>query len=172
MKITIVAAISEDGFLTKGTNPNPGDWTSAEDKGFYKSLLEKHNLYLMGSKTFSFAKNTLPSHAQKIVMSHNVSEQPNIPGVYYSDKSFEDVIAKFSDNYSQSLVIGGASIYHQMLEQNLVDEAYITIEPVINHTGVLFYNSKNYFENFGFELESKKTLNAKGTVLKHFVLKK
>ena len=32
MKITMVAAISEDGFLTKGTNPNPGDWTSEEDK--------------------------------------------------------------------------------------------------------------------------------------------
>jgi dihydrofolate reductase len=172
MKTTIVAAISKDGFLTKGSNPNPGDWTSDEDKDFYKSILEKNNLYLMGSKTFSFAKNTLPAHAQKIVMSHNANEQSKLPNTYFSDKSFQEVINKFSDGYSQLLVIGGANIYHQMLEQYLVDEAFITVEPIINHSGILFYNSKNYFENLGFELVSKKTLNSNGTVLNHYVLKK
>jgi dihydrofolate reductase len=172
MKTTIIAAISKDGFLTKGTNPNPGDWTSDEDKDFYKLTLEKNNLYLMGSKTYSFAKNKLPAHAHKIVMSHVANEQSELPNTYFSDKSFQEVINKFSDNYSQLLVLGGASIYHQMLNQNLVDEAFIIVEPIINHSGVLFYNSKNYFENLGFELVSKKTLNSTGTVLYHYVLKK
>ncbi len=172
MKITIVAAISEDGYITRGTNPNPGDWTSPEDKEFYRSCLEKNNLYLMGSKTYSLAKNTLPAHAKKIVMSHNVSDQSKIPSVYFTDKSFLETIKKFSDNYNEMLVIGGASVYHQMLEQSLINEAYLTIEPVMHRSGVLFCTSKNYFENFGFELVSKKTLNSKGTVLKHYVLKK
>lgn len=172
MKIIMVAAISKDGFLTKGRNPNPGDWTSDEDKIFYRSLLAKHKLYLMGSKTYNLAKSTLPSHAQKIVMAHNISDLPKVPGVNYSDDSFLDTIHKFSDSHDELLVIGGASIYHQMLDQNLIDEAYITIEPIINHTGVLFYDSKNYFENQGFELASEKVLNSKGTVLKHYVLKK
>jgi len=172
MKIIMVAAISKDGFLTKGLTTNPGVWTSDEDKQFYKSLLAENNLYLAGCNTYWLAKNTLPAHAIKIVMCHNVSDQPKMPNVRFTDKSFVEVFDAFSAQHSQALVIGGASIYHQLLEQSLIDEVYLTIEPVIHKTGVRLCSSQYYFENFGFELINNQVLNDNGTILKHYVLKK
>ncbi len=172
MKCIAVAAISEDGFLTKGNNPNPGDWTSTEDKVHYHNLLHRNDVYLMGSRTYSVAKNNIPSNAHKIVMSHNVSEQPKTAGVTFTDKAFPDIFKDFENRTSQILVLGGASTFHQLLDQKLIDEAYITVEPVLNRTGVQLCTHKNYFEDLGFTLVEKKQLNPQGTTLNHYVLKK
>ncbi len=172
MRTIAVAAISVDGYLTKGTNPNPSSWTSEEDKNHYHNMLHRYDVYLMGSKTYQVAKNALPANAHKIVMSHNVSEQPKAAGVTFTDKSFRDILSSFEGKTSEILVLGGASVFHQLLEQKLIDEAYITIEPVRNGSGVQLSTHGHYFEDKGFTLSEEKQLNNKGTLLKHYILKK
>lgn len=172
MHVVMIAAMSQDGFLTQGNDPSPMKWTSEEDKKFYHSMLQKNNLYILGSRTFKVIKNTLPNHAFKIVMAHNVSEQTKMPNVLFTDASFPSILQTFEANYSTILVLGGSSIYHQMLEQRLIDEIYLTVEPVQNGHGVQLATHQSYFEDFGFVLEDIKLLNAKGTKQKHYLLKK
>lgn len=172
MNLTMIAAISKDGFLTKGDNPNPGDWTSDEDKAHYHETLNLNNVYLMGVTTYDAAKGKLPPNAQKIVMTHNVSEQPKTANVTFTDKPFPEIIKQFENQTSHILVLGGGNVFHQLLDQKLIDEAYITVEPVVNKSGVMLRPYENYFEDLGFTLVNQKQLNENGTILKHYVLKK
>jgi len=52
MKIIMMAAISKDGFLTRGDEPNPSHWTSDEDKAHLQHMLAGHGLQVFGSKTY------------------------------------------------------------------------------------------------------------------------
>lgn len=131
----MVAATSKDGFLTKDNNPNPRGWTSVKDKALYRKLLAEYNLYLIGSTTYGYAKHSLPAPTHKIVMtSHRTIDE--IPRVTFSDQPFEKILHEVAKTYDQLLVLGGASIYHQMLTKGLIDEIYLTIEPVVHTTGV------------------------------------
>lgn len=171
MKVVMVAVVSEDGYITRGSDPNPWQWTSLEDKKLYVNQLHRNDLYLMGSNTYSIVRNNIPLNAHKIVMSHNPNEQPNTPGITFTNKSFKDIIAQYS-SHQEMLVLGGVSVFHQLLDQRLIDEAFITIEPIRHGRGVQLYTHKNYFEDMGFYLSERKQLNDEGTILKHYVLKK
>ena len=61
------------------------------------------------------------------------------------------------------LLVGGSKIYSSFMKEGLVDELYLTIEPVV------FGNGKNLFSDESFEtkleLVSSKKLNKKGTIL-------
>lgn len=172
MNVVMIVAVSEDGYITAGEDPNPSNWTSDEDRTFYQATLNKYNLYLMGHATYKKTKNTLPAHAYKIVMTHNASEQPSIPNTLFTNKSFTSILQSFSARHTEVLVIGGASIYNQLLNQQLIDEALVTVEPVLLHRGTKFMTNKNFYENYGFALVSKKILNQSDTTLYHYVLKK
>lgn len=167
MKCIMIAAVSEDGFLTKGDNPNPGDWTSDEDKIHYHNTLHRYETYLMGATTYRYAKKNLAESARKIVMSQTPEEQSKAPNTIFTNGSFRDVLSKYAQQ-SDVLVLGGASVYHQMLDQKLIDDVYLTIEPLRNKTGVQLMTHNNYFEEQGFQLVDEHALNDRGTRLLHY----
>lgn len=167
----MIAVVSKDGFLTKGKDPNPSSWTSPEDMQFYRAMLQKFNLYLLGATTYTLAKNSLPKHAHKIVMSHKFDNDRADQKIDYTHNSFSDIINKYGSEYSSMLVLGGGSIYHQMIKEKLIDEAYISVEPVDNYNGVKLVENDRFFEDSGFVLTEEKPLNNSGTILKHYHLK-
>ncbi|MDO8575841.1 MAG: dihydrofolate reductase family protein [bacterium] len=64
-------------------------------------------------------------------------------------------------------VLGGTQTYTYFLENDLLDEIYLTIEPVVFGRGLnLFESSKGI--NASFHLESTKQLNDNGSLLLHY----
>lgn len=171
MNCIIIAVVSEDGFLTKDVDQNPSSWSSTEDQKFYSETLNKYDLYLLGRTTYELAKNNLPETAHKIVLTNEFSDKIRTDLTFTKDP-LEDIIDNYSEQYDDLLVLGGASIYRQMLDKNLINEIYLTVEPVMNKSGVKFIENGNYLNNLGFKLAEATKLNTKGTVLKHYVLKK
>ncbi|MDZ4227372.1 MAG: dihydrofolate reductase family protein, partial [Patescibacteria group bacterium] len=64
-------------------------------------------------------------------------------------------------------VLGGAQTYSYFLKNNLIDELYLTIEPIVFGRGIPLLADVG--ENqANFRLISKKQLNEKGTMLLHY----
>ena len=171
MNMVAVAVVSEDGFLTRGDGAMLSSWTSKEDKTFYRQKLNSHSLYLMGSKTYESAKRSLNTTAVKIVLTNTPNKYHPKPNTIFTSQPITNIFKNFSLEYSEMLVLGGGSIYQQMLEQKLIDEFYLTVEPVNNESGVRLFTNEKYLAENNLKLTNTKKLNRSGTLLKHYVRK-
>ena len=66
--------------------------------------------------------------------------------------------------YKKSAIWGGAQTYTYFLENNLLDEIYLTIEPLVLGSGIDLFASKKS-DDHHFKLISVKKLNQKGSLL-------
>ena len=72
------------------------------------------------------------------------------------------------EKYETVAVLGGTKTYTWFLENDLLDELYITIEPIVFGRGLPLFESSEDI-NVQLKLESTKQLNEKGTLLLHYV---
>lgn len=170
LRITLLAAITADGFLTKGNDPYPQTWTSTEDKNLLTKMASEFPLHVMGKKTYDVHKPK-PHNNHIVVLTKEIDQYKShkAQSIEFRNLNVARFIKEYSD-YKRCLLLGGAFTYQQFLEAKAVSEAYITIEPVIVGTGVPFPIVD--LERSGLTLESKKLLNNTGTRLEHYVLKK
>jgi dihydrofolate reductase len=168
MKVVMVAVASVNGKITKGRDINIYKWTSKEDSDLFFSLLSKNNLIVMGSQTYEAAKRVikLSKETLRIVMTHNPKKYANkkIPGqLEFSSDSPKMLVRRLSNKYKQMLLVGGAQINAVFLEEGLVNEIYITIEPLLFGKGKNLISTGELEANL--ELTSSEKLNKKGTIL-------
>src|SRR3989344_3206281 len=79
------------------------------------------------------------------------------------DKTFLREMLDKSD-----VVLGGTKTYSWFLENDLLDELYLTIEPITFGRGLPLFDTSKALET-RFKLESSKQLNERGAVLLHYV---
>ena len=168
MKVIMVAVSSINGKLTKGEETNVYSWTSKEDAKIFFSLIEKHNLIVMGSKTYEAARTIIKLRPNKLrmVLTRNRRKYKSdmVKGsLEFTSESPKDLIKRLEkQGYKEMLLVGGTEINSAFLKNSLVDELHLTIEPLI------FGKGKNLVSEVEFEvalelLEVKK-LNKKGTL--------
>lgn len=175
MKVTVVAVCSINGKLTNGDDPNIYKWTSKEDQNFFFSLISKSKLIVMGSGTYRAirAKLKVQSEKLRVVLT-------SLPGKYsseqvprmleFSSETPEELVSRLEKKYNELLLVGGAKVYSSFMKAGLVDEIYLTIEPIV------FENGKNLFADGDFDVDlklvSSKKLNKNGTILLKYIVKK
>ncbi|EKE14273.1 MAG: hypothetical protein ACD_12C00597G0002 [uncultured bacterium] len=174
MKVTMVMLASVDGRTTKGDDKNIYSWTSLEDQKYFFSLVKKHNLIVMGRSTYEASKPVIKLEKEKlrVVLTRNPKKYSKemIKGqLEFSDESPEKLIKRLSLlKYKNLLLVGGGIINGLFLKQNLVDELFLTIEPMIFGIG------KNIVEgqllNKSLQLIDVEKLNKKGTLLLKYIL--
>lgn len=81
--------------------------------------------------------------------------------------SLADVITK--KGYKKIAILGGAQTYNYFLEQRLITDLYLTIEPVAFGDGVSIFSSLQD-NNVMFQLKESRKLNGQGTILLHYIL--
>ena len=168
MKVIMAAVSSVNGKLTKGSDPNIYTWTSKEDSQMFFSLIEKHNLIVMGSKTYDAARKIIKHKKNKlrIVLTRNPEKylSQTIKGILeFTNESPLKLIKRLENKgYKKMLLVGGSEIDTLFLKSKLIDELYITIEPYI------FGRGKNLILEEELEVSLKllsiKKLNANGTL--------
>lgn len=175
MKIIMVAVISKDGFITKGSDSDVSKWTSAEDKDFFAKIKSEHNLFVMGSKTFDSGVVLPKLDTLKIVLTTKpeIYKNQDVPGqLEFYNLNPKEFVNSYKSKFSSCLLLGGSYTYTEFLDANLVDEIYLTIEPVEHGLGISLLNNGNidkYTNNSDKEIT---ILNNTNTILKHYVLKK
>lgn len=173
----LLVAISIDGKITNGTEEGSG-WTSKEDKRIFHRELDRCDVAVMGRKTFQAIERPLTPR-NRIVFSMQKTFSRSLPRrqagaecehVIQGDVgSLNRLIQK--NEWGRIAIVGGTQVYDWFLEHDLVDEMYVTIEPVIFGSGRPFTETR--FPTIKrFTLLSSKKLNKDGTSVLHYIAHK
>lgn len=138
MTVFIIAALSVDGMIGL-TKDHHADWTSKEDKQLFVKLTKEAGVMVMGANTFKTLGRGLPGR-KTIVYSYDSSVTDGAEGdVEWTDQPPQELLERLAkDGYESVAICGGAQIYSTFLAADLVDELYLTIEPVIFGEGISF----------------------------------
>lgn len=117
MKVILIAAIGRNGEI--GLN-NKLLWKSPSDLAQFKAITEGYPI-IMGHKTFQSLPGILPNRKHYVVTSKLLIDN-RVEPVH----SIKDSLLGLQGLCDKVFIIGGASIYKQALEQDLVDELIIT----------------------------------------------
>ncbi len=162
----LLAAISLDGKITTGRKEG-SEWTSKEDKVFFRHELDRADAVVMGRKTFEAIKHPLTSRnrlvfSRRKIFSHS-AECQNIFG-----GSAAELLRLLGQNgWHRIAIVGGTAIYDWFLKRDLVDEMYLTLEPLVFGNGKPLVSRRLNLPR-KFRLASVKKLNARGTLLLHY----
>src|SRR3989344_7779493 len=169
-KYIAIAAITLDGKIAKNTH-HMSDWTSKEDKIFMRAFLDKCDVVIVGNNTYKTAikplskRNCIVFSKSSNPPSHKATEGLRSSNLTYVDPNKTNVkklITKLG--YRKIAILGGAQTYTYCLENNMMDELYLTIEPIVFGKGIDLFASKNFLYS-KFKLISTKKLNSQGSLL-------
>lgn len=171
MKVILLAAISANGKIAQATNQSSLEWTSKEDTAFFVEKTKEVGVVVMGQKTFETIGRPLKGR-RLIVLTQDVSLKEKYPEVNdgatrleFVNASPTNLISRLESEGVQSIVIGGGSfVYSSFLREGLVQEVYLTVEPILFGNGVEFANG---FKDIKLYLIETRLLGEQ-SVLLHF----
>lgn len=132
MKVFIVAAISADGFIAQNTT-QLADWTSKEDKKVFVELTKRAGVMVMGGTTFRTIGRALPGR-RNIVYTRQAID---VEGIETTEELPVELLARLEkEGHTEVAIIGGRTIYDMFLQAGLVNEVYLTLEPVFFGDGI------------------------------------
>lgn len=136
MKVIMIAAVTANGKIARHDGETSTAWTSKEDHDFFVRETKKYGVMIMGRKTFVTINRPLPGRLT-IVMTRRPDEYEKQPGILeFTDEPPAAILAQLETRGFASVALaGGANIYSQFLQANLVDEILLTIEPTIFGSG-------------------------------------
>lgn len=169
MQVILLAAISADGKIAQQQDQVSLDWTSKEDTQFFVEKTKEIGLVIMGRKTFETIGKPLKDR-RVIVMTREVDATKQVPGVLeFTDESPKALLDRLEqEGHDRVVVAGGSSIYSQFLREGLVTELYLTVEPVLFGSGILFTHEMNRMD---LNLIETRMLGSQ-SVLLHYRIKK
>ncbi|MDZ4229766.1 MAG: dihydrofolate reductase [Candidatus Veblenbacteria bacterium] len=160
--IAFIAA-SVDGriSLTSGTLPS---WTSKEDWRFLQNSLARVDAVVVGRNTYRAAATRLRKRNTYILSNRLVTLRRRGTVTFVNPHRID--LVELLQGYKTVAILGGGMVYRTMLERNLLDEIFVTIEPLI------FGRGKEMFvggtRTTQLRLLSVLHLNRSGTILLHY----
>lgn len=174
MQVIMVMVATVNGRITRGDDPNIYTWTSKEDADFFFSLMNRHTLIIMGSSTYEAAKEKIKPDKDRlrIVLTADPRkyEADLIPGkLEFSNKKPRELLAGLAaEGYKTVLLVGGGILNAAFLQDNLVTDLYLTVEPKIFGTGKPLIGDGEFERSL--LLQSVERLNPQGTLLLRYTV--
>lgn len=160
--IAFVAA-SIDGRISLKER-TPPRWTSKEDWEFLQRSLARMDAVVVGRNTYEAAAARLRKR-NTFVLSHH-PKAPSKRGTVTFVNPAKIHLARLLEGYKSVAVLGGGMVYRCMLQKGLLDELFVTVEPLI------FGRGKEMFvggtKTTRATLLTVKRLNRTGTLLLHY----
>ena len=160
-----VAAVTLDGRIA-AHEKELTDWTSKEDKEFLHSFLDTCDTVIVGRATYETARKPL-SKRNCIVFTRSVEGiTPVKKNLTYCNPERADLMRFIQESgYERIAVLGGTKTFTYFLENKLLDEFFLTIEPIIFGRGLPLFDGAPMRERF--QILSVKKLNSDGALLIH-----
>ena len=159
-----MAAITIDGKIARHER-HATDWTSPEDKRILQEQLDSADVVVVGHHTFRVAEKQL-SKRNCIVLTRRIRKpremDPKLTYINTNVTGLESYVER--QGYRRVAVLGGAQVYSYCLEQGLIDEFYMTVEPLAFGEGVSLLSQQTKAR---FTLRSVQRLNKEGSILLH-----
>jgi dihydrofolate reductase len=162
--------MSVDGRLENGEGKQAAMWSSKEDQAWLTSLIAQYRFLVMGRTTYE-AIHPVPQPGRLLLV---LTKKPERFGASTVPGSLEFIQADNPDavvrhlkkrGCEQLLLLGGASVYTAFLRAELVNELYLTVEPVVFGAGLSFIDAT---VDIRLQLIHTRQLNSRGTILLHY----
>ncbi len=162
MIISLIAAISANGFIAESSDQRSLDWTSREDLEFFIQKTKEAGVVIMGRKTFETIGRPLKDR-RLIVMTRQKAMKSDMEGVEFSTLSPVELVNKLTEEGVKTVVLaGGVSLYSQFLQESLVTDLYLTVEPLLFGQGIPFASG---FDRMNLNLVEVRKLNQQSVLL-------
>lgn len=172
MKITLVDAISVNGKITKGE----GDisWLSDEDQLAFLRLRAEHDVIVLDRKSYETYRPQPQAGTLRVVLTHHSERFTNdtIPEQleFFAMNDAKALVSQLEKRgHKKLLIAGGSTVAADFLEAGLVNEVYVTFEPILIGQGTLMIAERGL--EVHLQLKNIKQLNDNGTLLAHYVVK-
>ncbi|KKU87746.1 hypothetical protein A3A64_02205 [Candidatus Gottesmanbacteria bacterium RIFCSPLOWO2_01_FULL_48_11] len=168
INVTLYMAISANGFIAKENDDV--EWLSEQSWKSYQGMTRAIRCSVIGRKTYDLmpAEEFLDG-CLYIVLTNQKGLKPKHASVVFVSTPQEAIKLAQEKNYSKILVAGGSTINHSFMEQKLIDEVYLDIEPTILGKGIPLFRPENF--ECKLELLGTKKLNANTIQLHYKVLR-
>lgn len=123
IKVIAIWTQSLDGFIAKSASDDLS-WGAKADKRWFAKVTREIGVVVLGRKTFELIGKPLPGRLN-IVMSRKIGKSPREILAELKKKGFERVA-----------ICGGASIYRLWFKEKLVDEVWVSLQPMIFRGGI------------------------------------
>lgn len=123
IKVIAIWTQSIDGFIAKNGDDDLS-WGKKVDKQWFSKVTKAIGVMVMGRKTAELIGKPLPGRLN-IVMSRKIGKSPREILAELKKKGFERVA-----------ICGGASIYTLWFKEKLVDEVWVSLQPVVLGQGI------------------------------------
>jgi dihydrofolate reductase len=169
MKIILMAAVTIDGKIARD-EAHFVDWSSREDKKLFFSTTKRAGVIILGNNTYKTLPSPLPGRLH-VVLTRSLVGKENVPGtVEYTDAPPEQIVADLeARGYTEAVLTGGAQVNALFLQSDLVDEIWLTVEPLIFGLGIDLFQGLQF--NQRAALLSVEQLNDTGSVLLKYGLR-
>lgn len=156
-----------NGFIAKLDNATP--W-SDEEWEVYKKKVGKAGNIIIGRKTYDIMKDDgfgdMGNPFVIVVSQQNFSNTENVAFVKTPQEALQVARDK---GFAEVLITGGSQINGLFLKENLVDEIFLDVEPLLFGQGIPLFSL--YENDFQLELVEAKPYGKNGLQL-HYTVKK
>ncbi len=172
MHVRLLAVTDIRGVIATTRDDNIS-WGSMEDKTLFKEITTNSGVVVMGRKTFESIGKKLSNRFNVVLSTRNIdyfekfAYKPDLILPWNAHKVVE-TLNKIG--YNDICVIGGQSVFTQFLNEGIVTDIHLTIEPVIL-PGNFYLFSNEITRKFDLILQNIRKLNDMGAINVHYIIK-
>jgi dihydrofolate reductase len=163
--------MSLDGCLTRHQNPGTG-FASAADHEFFRAALQTFDCSLSGRRTYEAGRESIlrartGSRLQMVLTStpERFEADALADHLEFRNAGASTVLGELENRgRTRCALLGGARLYTEACVQGLLDELWITLEPVVFGQGTRMFEG---VVDFNFELVSSEPLSAHTLLVKY-----
>lgn len=136
MRVIALAAMTADGKIAE-REPAPLDWTSREDTRMFVQVTQRAGVVILGRTTYDSLPGPLSGRLVVVLTRHPEAHAPQPGEVEFTSAAPSEIVADLAGRgYTQAVLAGGAAVYHAFLAAGLVDELWLTVEPLLVGSGL------------------------------------
>lgn len=159
MKVLLYMAVSLDGIAALDSKTGIERYGSEEDRKFFIKASKKCDAVIMGKNTSFWKIKGVPN----IILTHSATADD---GRIYLCGAAQEVYDKVQEmGFKKVALLGGPATNLNFLRAGLVDEMFLTVEPVTIGQGNRFLNEALVSK---WTLAGVKKLNKGGTIVLHY----
>ncbi len=146
MKVILYVATSINGLITKGEDDS--DWVTETDWKEFGSLMRDCGIMVMGRRTYEIFGDDFPCEgAVNVVMTsqRKLLGQETSKDVIFTDKTPRDVVKMAEEEgFKKLMLIGGMKLNTSFFEEDLIDEVWLSVHPLLIGNGKMIMDKINY----------------------------
>ncbi len=131
-RITLIMVMSANGVAAQEMRQDSFEWNSKEDRQQFLKRIKKIGAVLMGGNTYQTIQQQPYEGVDFYVLTRNSSRFKSHPRVEF----LQDDVNRVCENLwkigvKQLALLGGPETNSQFFDKGLIDEIYLTIEPLL-----------------------------------------